>query len=82
MCYLASYINIDQKSKSNEYYSCYIGYLVSAPCRNWKGLWFIPYCSVVNFLRLGTRRNRRFGYLEQSELMTRSLVGRATANRG
>ena len=81
MCYLASNKNIDQKSKSNEYYSCYIGYLVSAPRRNWKRLWFISYCSVVNFLRLGTRRYRRFGYLEQSELMTRSLFGRVTTKR-
>lgn len=73
MFFLASNRHIDQKSKSNECYSRYIGNPISSARGNRKRVWFISYCFVVNFLRMGTWRHRRFGHFEQSELVINVL---------
>ena len=55
----------------NEFNTSLIGYPISSLGRNRERVWVISNCLTFNFLWMGTRGYRRFGYLEQSKLNTK-----------
>jgi len=60
---------INQKSKSNEFFTSITCHSISTPFGYRQRMWVFSNCATADVLRMGSRGNCGFGYFEQSELI-------------